>query len=84
MQRLLMFIDESITLALESKEKPYIISDIGDNPTAESAGDVTQTLRKILNLAEFQTENGPDLVAKFIELGVGSKVSSLVGAMVDD
>jgi len=36
-----MFIDESITLALESKEKPYIISDIGDNPTAESAGDVT-------------------------------------------
>ena len=86
--------DESITLALESKEKPYIISDMGDNPTAGGAGDVTWTLREILSLAEFQSENGPeliyasipgpDLVAKAIELGVGSKVSGLVGAMVDD
>lgn len=54
--------DESITLALESKEKPYIISDMGDNPTAGGAGDVTWTLREILSLAEFQSENGPELI----------------------
>ena len=86
--------DESITLALESKEKPYIISDMGDNPTAGGAGDVTWTLREILSLAEFQNENGPeliyasipgpDLIANAIEAGVGSNVSGLVGAMVDD
>lgn len=86
--------DESISLAIASKDKPYIISDMGDNPTAGGAGDVTWTLKKILSLADFQTQKGPeliyaslpgpDLVDKAVKAGVGAVVSGSVGAMVDD
>jgi len=39
----------SLSNALASNKKPYIISDMGDNPTAGGAGDVTWTLRELLN-----------------------------------
>lgn len=54
--------DESIALALKSKEKPHIISDLRDNPTAGGAGDVTWTLREILALPIFQNDQGPELI----------------------
>ncbi|UWX53810.1 M81 family metallopeptidase [Maribacter litopenaei] len=41
-------LEESLQLALNSDKKPYMISDMGDNPTAGGAGDVTWTLDKIL------------------------------------
>ena len=85
--------DESMAFALKSKDKPYIISDMGDNPTAGGAGDVTWTLKEILNLPIFQNNEGPeliyasipgpDLVAKALVVGEGSVVSGFVGAMVD-
>ncbi|MFV0265747.1 MAG: MlrC C-terminal domain-containing protein, partial [Draconibacterium sp.] len=74
--------------------QPFIISDMGDNPTAGGAGDVTWTLTEILKRKEFQKENGPSLiytsipgpalVEKALEVGVGGQVSELVGAQVDN
>jgi len=85
---------ESLDKAIASDKKPFMISDMGDNPTAGGAGDVTWTLKEILERPEFKTENGPsliyaslpgpDLVEKAIEAGVGAKVSGYAGAEVDD
>ncbi|MBQ4914733.1 M81 family metallopeptidase [Maribacter sp. MMG018] len=87
-------LDESLKMALNSDKKPFMISDMGDNPTAGGAGDVTWTLREILNRPEFKTDNGPsliyasipgpELVEKALEIGVGGNISALAGAAVDD
>lgn len=84
---------ESLDKAVASKKKPFMISDMGDNPTAGGAGDVTWTLKEILARPEFKTENGPSLiyasipgpefVNKAIEAGVGGKVEGYAGAAVD-
>lgn len=86
-------LEESLNMAVASKVHPYIISDMGDNPTAGGAGDVTWTLTEILKRPEFKTDNGPsmiyasipgpELVAKAVEAGVGGKVDALAGAEVD-
>mgnify|MGYP000093170416 CR=1 FL=1 len=55
-------LNESVNLALNSETKPFIISDMGDNPTAGGAGDVTWTLRELINRKEFQTAQGPALI----------------------
>jgi microcystin degradation protein MlrC len=80
-------------MAIANKEHPFIISDMGDNPTAGGAGDVTWTLTEILARPEFQKANGPSLiyaslpgpefVEKAIEAGVGNKVEGFTGAAVD-
>jgi microcystin degradation protein MlrC len=85
--------EESLKLAFESDKHPYIISDMGDNPTAGGAGDVTWTLNEILKRPEFKNGNGtsliyasipgPDFVTKAIELGIGKKITGFVGAQVD-
>ena len=75
-------------------KKPFIISDMGDNPTAGGAGDVTWTLNKLLNRPEFKNENGPeliyasipgpDLINNALEAKIGDYVEGYVGAIVDD
>lgn len=85
---------ESLDMAIASDETPFIISDMGDNPTAGGAGDVTWTLQKILERPEFQSENGPnliyasipgpDFVEKALEIEIGGKITALAGAKVDD
>ena len=87
-------LEKSVALALKSKKKPYIISDMGDNPTAGGAGDVTWTLRELLSNKAFENESGPTLIyasipgPEMIEAaeaaGIGGKVSAKVGAMVDN
>lgn len=87
-------LEESINLALESKTKPFIISDMGDNPTAGGAGDVTWTLDKLLKRKEFKNENGPSLIyasipgpkliKKALKLNIGDYVEGYVGAEVDN
>jgi microcystin degradation protein MlrC len=79
--------------ALKSIKHPFFISDMGDNPTAGGAGDVTWTLKQLLSRPEFKSDKGPsviyasipgpDLVQNAIKSGVGSSVEGLVGAMVD-
>ena len=74
--------------------KPFIISDMGDNPTAGGAGDVTWTLDKILKMNQLKKNDspeliyasipGPDLISKAFEAGIGNNVSGFVGAMIDD
>jgi microcystin degradation protein MlrC len=85
--------DESLAKALASDKHPFIISDMGDNPTAGGAGDVTWTLSEILERPEFKSENGPaviyasipapDFVREAVEAGVGGEVSALAGAAID-
>ncbi|MGI9531518.1 M81 family metallopeptidase [Lutimonas sp.] len=87
-------LEESLKLAFSSKKKPYIISDMGDNPTAGGAGDVTWTLEKLLNRSEFKSDNGksliyasipgPEFVEKAMEVGLGGEVDAFAGAAVDN
>ena len=86
-------LDECLDKAIAFEGRPFIISDMGDNPTAGGAGDVTWTLTEILKRKEFQDENGPsliyasipgpELVEKAVVAGVGGQVSELAGAIVD-
>ncbi len=80
--------------AILSSKKPFIISDMGDNPTAGGAGDVTWTLQEILKRKEFKKTSGPqliyasipgpELIDQAVKAGKGHVVSGRVGAMVDD
>ena len=81
-------------LKVREDKKPFIISDMGDNPTAGGAGDVTWTLDKILKMDEFKRGDspeliyasipGPDLIVNAFKAGVGNYVEGMVGAMIDD
>ena len=83
-----------LSYALKSNKKPYIISDMGDNPTAGGAGDVTWTLRELLNNKAFKNDTGPQLIYASIpgpemikaalKGGLNSAVSAKVGAQVDN
>lgn len=85
---------ESIPQALKSDKRPFFISDMGDNPTAGGAGDVTWTLTEILkdkNLAAkpdmtviYASIPGPKLIEEALKVGKGGQVSAPVGAAVDD
>ena len=87
-------LEESLKMALEATDQPFMISDMGDNPTAGGAGDVTWTLAQILARPEFKNEDGksviyasipgPELVEEAIEVGVGGKIAAYAGALVDD
>ena len=80
-------------LKMRKNNKPFIISDMGDNPTAGGAGDVTWTLDKILKMKEFKQKNGPsliyasipgpNLISNAIKAGIGNHVEGIVGAEVD-
>ena len=79
--------------ALKTSKHPFFISDMGDNPTAGGAGDVTWTLTQILAHPAFKDANGPlliyasipgpALVEKAIAAGVGGKVDGYAGAKTD-
>lgn len=87
-------LEESLKMALASEKHPFMISDMGDNPTAGGAGDVTWTLQQLLARPEFKSENGPSLiyasipgpefVEKALEIGVGGKITAMAGADVDN
>lgn len=87
-------LEESLDMALKSDKKPFMISDMGDNPTAGGAGDVTWTLHELLKRPEFKSADGPELiyasipgpelVEKALAAGVGGKVSGEAGAAVDN
>ena len=86
-------LSECLDLALKSDKKPFIISDMGDNPTAGGAGDVTWTLARLLERKEFKDPAGPELIYASIpgpELvraallaGEGATISAEVGGLVD-
>jgi microcystin degradation protein MlrC len=86
-------LEESLDKAIASDKHPFIISDMGDNPTAGGAGDVTWTLKEILKRPELERETGPSVIYASIpgpglvqeaeKAGIGGHVSALAGAAVD-
>jgi microcystin degradation protein MlrC len=84
---------ECLAAALASNKHPFFISDMGDNPTAGGAGDVTWTITQILSGPEFKTAKGPSLIYASIpgpelieqaeKVGVGGHVDGYAGAKVD-
>jgi microcystin degradation protein MlrC len=86
-------LEESLDRAIASDKHPFIISDMGDNPTAGGAGDVTWTLSEILKRPEFRSGcgpsviyasiPGPELVQEAEKAGIGGHVSALAGAAID-
>lgn len=89
-----VYLPEVLDKALSSDKKPFIISDMGDNPTAGGAGDVTWTLHEIFKRPEFKSANSKSLIyasvpgEKFVkkakEIGVGGKIDATAGAAVDN
>ncbi|MDR3250100.1 MAG: M81 family metallopeptidase [Tannerella sp.] len=87
-------LDECLAKAVASDKKPFFISDMGDNPTAGGAGDVTWTLTELLKREEFKTDKGksliyasipgPEFVKKAIKAGVGNTVDGVAGAEIDN
>lgn len=89
--------DECLDNAVKSSagDRPYFISDSGDNPTAGGSGDVTWGLTKLLSRKEFQSVDsgytviyasvpGPEAIATAVAAGVGATVTVTAGAEVDD
>lgn len=86
--------DEALKRAFNSSKKPFVISDMGDNPTAGGAGDVTWTLAELLKTKSLKNPQGPQviyasipgpkLIAEALKAGVGQTVEGLVGAAVDN
>lgn len=89
-----VYLDEALDKALASDKKPFIISDMGDNPTAGGAGDVTWTLLEILKRPELKSSRaksliyasipGEEFVKKAKKIGVGGKIDATAGAAVDN
>ena len=87
-------LEECINLALASDKKPFLISDMGDNPGGGGSGEVTWTLARVLRRPEFQSGDGKTLLycsipgSEMVEAarkaGVGGKAEAYVGAMVDN
>ena len=87
-------LEEALDEAVVSSNKPFIISDSGDNPTAGGAGDVTWTLTEVLKRPEFQSGDGPsviyasipgpEFVEKALAIGVGGQIDAEAGARVDN
>lgn len=85
--------EKAMDSAIHSSRHPFFLSDMGDNPTAGGAGDVSWTLTQILHRKEFQKADGPsliyasipgpELVAQAVKAGVGGKVDGTAGAAVD-
>ena len=81
--------EEAIVAALASAERPFVISDSGDNPTAGGAGDVPYLLSKLLALQAdrsiiYASIVDPEAVAACGAAGVGGQVDLRVGGRLDD
>lgn len=84
---------QTLDSAIKSSKHPFFISDMGDNPTAGGAGDVTWTLNQLLNDPRFRSASGPsliyasipgpELVEKALAAGIGNMVEGEAGAKVD-
>ena len=75
------------------EDRPFFISDSGDNPTAGGSGDVTYGLTQLLSRPEFKDSNGPKVIyasvpgpeatAAAVKAGVGASITVTAGATID-
>lgn len=87
-------LDECLAAAFKGPKRPYFLSDMGDNPTAGGAGDVSWTLQQLLNRKELQSPDGPnfvyasipgkELTEAAIKAGIDNQVSGYAGAKIDN
>jgi len=87
-------LEAAVKEAVGSDKRPFFISDMGDNPTAGGAGDVTWTLDKILKHSDLNGKKdmdiiyasipGPDLVEEAMKAGIDKEVTGMVGAAIDN
>ncbi|MFJ2743842.1 M81 family metallopeptidase [Streptomyces sp. NPDC087440] len=84
--------DACIARAVDSPQRPFLISDSGDNPTAGGAGDLAYMLERLLAheaVREGRTTalhpgiTDPAAVARCTEAGVGARLTLSVGGKVD-
>ncbi|KIX92243.1 uncharacterized protein Z520_11989 [Fonsecaea multimorphosa CBS 102226] len=86
--------NECIDEAVESKKRPFFISDSGDNPTAGGSGDMTWGLMHLLAHSQFKQPSGPtvvyasvpgaEAVRTCVDAGIGATVTVTAGAEVDN
>lgn len=87
-------LEKCLDLAMASDKKPFLISDMGDNPGGGGSGEVTWTLARVLKRPELQSGKGKsllycsipgdELVQTARKAGVGAQVEGMVGAMTDN
>ncbi len=87
-------LEKCLDLAIASDKKPFLISDMGDNPGGGGSGEVTWTLARVLKRPEFQSAGGKSLLYCSIpgdemveaarKAGVGGQAEGYVGAMTDN
>jgi microcystin degradation protein MlrC len=87
-------LDDCLDQALISRDRPFFISDSGDNPTAGGSGDVTWGLSIVLSRPEFRHSTGPIVIYASIPgseavdciaaAGIGETVTVTAGAEVDN
>ena len=79
--------DNCIQIAAQAAEKPVVISDLGDNPTAGGAGDTPFVLERMLALgisdAVVASIADAEAVKKCEAAGVGAVVSLSLGGKLD-
>ncbi|NUR85416.1 MAG: M81 family metallopeptidase [Nonomuraea sp.] len=82
--------DECLDAALKSADKPYFISDSGDNPGAGGADDTTYALARMLDRPEVRARRAvfaslfdPRAVAELDGFAVGEPVSVRAGGRID-
>jgi microcystin degradation protein MlrC len=85
-------VDWTIDEALKVGEKPVIISDAGDNPTAGGAGDVPFMVERLLAREELRSGEKTAIVAAVpnaqavtacFDAGVGNPVTVTIGGVLD-
>jgi microcystin degradation protein MlrC len=80
-------VDRCINEALDAPERPVVISDSGDNPTAGGAGDVPYVLERMQALGVtdgvFASITDPEAVAMCEAAGSGAEVDLLLGGKLD-
>lgn len=79
--------DDCIRAALLHQERPVLISDSGDNPTAGGAGDSPYMLERLLDLgvndAVFASIADPHTVAACFDAGLDASVQVSLGGKLD-
>jgi microcystin degradation protein MlrC len=85
---------QCLDAALASSQRPFFISDSGDNPTAGGSGDMTWGLTQLVARPEFMRSTGPVVfyasvpgakaVRECVQAGIGAVVTVTTGAEVDN